>query len=240
MESSEGRIGMEMKSAHTLDDKMRFYQEMLIQMVTRVEEAIYQAQHAFRNHDVDLARKVIANDWFIDQLQEMVENDGVRMLISEAPYGHYMRHIIAGMKIVSSLERMGDHAAHLAKMSTAKEYDQCTPFVERIGEMALLGATMTRRAVEAFIDVKAEMAVEVAALDDKMDAMRDAINADLFATQPSSAGEMERLLNLFYLTKEMERLGDHVTTICRWIVYMDRGERPKLNGPKDTVKPHIG
>ena len=221
---------MDMKKASNLDDKMRFYQEMLIQMVNRVEEAIYQAQHAFRNHDIDLARKVMANDWFIDQLQDMVENDGVRMLISEAPYGHYMRHIIAGMKIVSSLERMGDHASHLAKMSTAQEYDLCVPFVERIGEMALLGATMTRKAVEAFMDVKAEKAIEVAAMDDKMDAMRDAINADLFAMQPTSSGEMERVLNLFYLTKEMERLGDHVTTICRWIVYMDKGERPRLNG----------
>lgn len=225
---------MEMRAAHTLDDKMRFYQEMLVQMVNRVEEAIIQAQHAFRNHDIELSRKVIANDWFIDQLQEMVENDGVRMLISEAPYGHYMRHIIAGMKIVSSLERMGDHAAHLAKMATTEEFESCTPFVERIGEMAILGAHMTRRAVEAFIDVQAEMAIEVAAMDDKMDAMRDAINADLFATQPTSPGEMERLLNLFYLTKEMERLGDHVTTICRWIVYMDKGQRPKLNGPRES------
>lgn len=221
---------MDMKKASNLDDKMRFYQEMLIQMVNRVEEAIYQAQHAFRNHDIDLARKVMANDWFIDQLQDMVENDGVRLLISEAPYGHYMRHIIAGMKIVSSLERMGDHASHLAKMATAQEYEMCIPFVERIGEMALLGATMTRKAVEAFMDVKAEKAIEVAAMDDKMDAMRDAINADLFVMQPTSSGEMERILNLFYLTKEMERLGDHVTTICRWIVYMDKGQRPRLNG----------
>lgn len=225
---------MEMKKASLLDEKMRFYQEMLIQMVNRVEEAIYQAQHAFRNHDVVLARKVIANDYFIDQLQDMIENDGVRLLISEAPYGHYMRHIIAGMKIVSSLERMGDHASHLAKMATAQEDELCTPFVERISEMALLGATMTRLAVEAFMDVKAEKAIEVAAMDDKMDAERDAINADLFAMQPSSAKEMERILNLFYLTKEMERFGDHVTTICRWIVYMDKGERPRLNGARLT------
>lgn len=224
---------MDMKRANTLDEKMRFFQEMLIQMVNRVEEAILQAQHAFRNHDVELARKVVANDWFIDQLQDMVENDGVRLLISEAPYGHYMRHIIAGMKIVSSLERMGDHAAHLAKMSTTQEHALCVPFVEQISEMALLGATMTRKAVEAFMDVKAQQAIEVAAMDDRMDAMRDQINRDLFATQPSGAQEMERLLNLFYLAKEMERFGDHVTTICRWIVYMEKGQRPRLNGPRD-------
>ena len=77
-------------------------------------------------------------------------------------------------------------------------------------------------------------AIEVAAMDDRMDAMRDAINKDLFAMQPTGPGEMERLLNLFYLTKEMERLGDHVTTICRWIVYMDKGSRPRLNGVREN------
>ncbi|NBK22791.1 MAG: phosphate signaling complex protein PhoU [Spirochaetia bacterium] len=223
---------MEHKQTSLLDEKMRFFQEMLIQMVNRVEEAILQAQHAFRNHDIILAKKVIANDWFIDQLQEMVENDGVRLLVSEAPYGHYMRHIIAGIKIVSSLERMGDHATHLAKMANSEEQELFIPFVERISEMALLGATMTRKAVEAFIDVKAEKAIEVAAMDDQMDRARDELNRDLFALKPTNEKEMERILNLFYLTKEMERMGDHVTTICRWIVYMDKGQRPRLNGPK--------
>ncbi|HKL60385.1 MAG TPA: phosphate signaling complex protein PhoU [Sphaerochaeta sp.] len=224
---------MEQKKTSLLDEKMQSFQEMLIQMANRVEEAIYQAQHAFRNHDSVLAKKVIANDWFIDQLQEMVENDGVRLLVSEAPYGHYMRNIIAGMKIVSNLERMGDHAAHLAKMTDSEEQDIFRPFVERISEMALLGATMIRKTVEAFIDVKAEKAMEAAAMDDLVDTARDALNADLFSLKPANEKEMERILNLFYLTKEMERMGDHVTTICRWIVYMEKGQRPRLNGPKE-------
>jgi phosphate transport system protein len=226
---------MEMKKTSSLDEKMRFFQEMLIQMVSRVEEAILQAQHAFRNNDTELARRVMANDYFIDQLQEMIENDGVRLLVSEAPYGHYMRHIIAGIKIVSSLERMGDHAAHLAKMTVRQELENCIPFVEQISEMALLGATMTRRAVEAFIDVKAEKAIEVAALDDRMDEARVRINEQLVAVKADSKQVMERLFNLFYLAKEMERLGDHVTTICRWIVYMDKGQRPKLNIPRTQI-----
>ena len=222
------------KTESMLDAKMHFFQEMLIQMENRVEEAIYLAQHAFRNHDVELAKQVVANDYFIDQLQEMIENDGVRLLISEAPYGHYMRHIIAGIKIVSHLERMGDHAAHLAGLAVTREIEACISFVEQIAEMALLGATMTRKAVEALIDAKSEKAIEVAAMDDQMDVARDTINQQLLSVQSNGPEMTERLCNLFYLAKEMERVGDHVTTICRWIVYMDKGQRPKLNGPKET------
>ena len=225
-----------MKTNNSLDDKMQFFQEMMLQMVTRVEESIYQARAAFEEHNLELARKVIENDYFIDQLQEMIENDGVRLLVSESPYGHYMRHIIAGIKMVSNLERMGDHAVHLAKMTSSEEYEIELPFIKKISEMALVGATMIRKAVEAFVDVKAEKAIEVARMDDTIDAARDEINALLFKTTVSTPEQMERILNLFYVTKEMERLGDHVTTICRWIVYMEKGERPHLNIPHQTIK----
>jgi len=135
--------------------------------------------------------------------------------------------------MVTNLERMGDYAVHLAQMATVEEYEDCIPFVEQISEMALLGATMTRKAVEAFMDVKAEKAIEVAAMDDRMDEARRTVNAGLVSVKPSSEKKMERLYNLFYLAKEMERFGDHVTTICSWIVYMANGERPKLNLPKE-------
>jgi len=220
-----------MNEQNSLDDKMHFFQEMMLQMVTRVEEAVYQARAAFEEHDLILAQKVIENDYFIDQLQEMIENDGVRLLVSEAPYGHYMRHIIAGIKMVSNLERMGDHAAHLAKMATAEKSELEEPYIKKISDMALIGATMIRKAVEAFVDVESEKAIEVAQIDDQMDEARDEINAMLFKALPSDPSQMERLLNLFYVAKEMERLGDHVTTICRWIVYMEKGERPHLNVP---------
>ncbi len=212
-----------------LDDKMEFFQEMMLQMVTRVEEAIYQARSAFEQHDTELARKVIENDYFIDQLQEMIENDAVRLLVSEAPYGHYMRHIIAGMKMVSNIERIGDHAAHLAKMASAQVREEEEPYVSLISEMALLGAQMTRKAIEALVDVRGEKAIEVAKMDDEMDSYRDRINQMLFQSTAATPEAMERLLELFYVTKEMERLGDHVTTVCRWIVYMEKGERPRLN-----------
>ncbi len=218
-----------MNENNSLDDKMKFFQEMILQMVTRVEEAVYKARSAFEEHDLTLAKDVIESDYFIDQLQEMIENDGVRLLVSEAPYGHYMRHIIAGIKMVSNLERMGDHAAHLAKMVTSEKHQIEEPFIQRISDMALIAATMIRKAVEAFVDVASQKAIEVAQMDDQLDEARDEINSLIFKTKVENPIQMERLLNLFYVVKELERIGDHVTTVCRWIIYMAKGERPQLN-----------
>lgn len=215
---------------YQLDDKLQFFHELLIQMVNRVEESIYQAMHAFKNHDEALAEKVVSEDYFIDQMRDLIESDGVRLLISEAPYGHYMRQVIAGLKIVTSLERMGDHAAHLAKLAVqTTEGSAHRKIVDAIADMALADAKMTRAAVDALIANDADMARQVAAMDDDIDERRKQINAMLFEEEPKDAKQRENLYNYFYIAKEMERLGDHVTTICSWIVYMAAGVKPDLN-----------
>ncbi len=219
-----------MSKQYQLDDKMAFFNELLIQMVNRVEGAIYQAVHAFKEHDQELARKVISDDYFINQLRDMIESDGVRLLISEAPYGQYMRTVIAGMKIVTSLERMGDHAAHLARLALLPSGNlDDSQIVEEIANMAQIGARMTRSAVEALIANDQDKARAVASIDDEMDAKRKQVNALIYDLEPKSKAAREKLYDYFYVAKEMERLGDHVTTICSWIIYSAAGVKPKLN-----------
>lgn len=219
-----------MSKQYQLDDKMAFFNELLIQMVNRVEGAIYQAVHAFKEHDQELARKVISDDYFINQLRDMIESDGVRLLISEAPYGQYMRTVIAGMKIVTSLERMGDHAAHLARLALLPGGNlDDSQIVEEIANMAQIGARMTRSAVEALIANDQDKARAVASIDDEMDAKRKQVNALIYDLEPKSKAAREKLYDYFYVAKEMERLGDHVTTICSWIIYSAAGVKPKLN-----------
>ncbi|AEC01667.1 phosphate signaling complex protein PhoU [Parasphaerochaeta coccoides] len=219
-----------MVKKHQLDDKMTFFNELLIQMVNRVEGAIYQAVHAFKEHDQELAKKVVSDDYFINQLRDMIESDGVRLLISEAPYGQYMRTVIAGMKIVTSLERMGDHAAHLARLALLPtgQFDD-KKIVEEMSAMALIGARMTRSAVEALVANDQDKARAVALIDDEMDAKRKQVNGLIYNVETKSREDREKLYDYFYVTKELERLGDHVTTICSWIVYTAAGVKPKLN-----------
>ena len=217
-----------------IDEKLNFFNELLLQMVTRVEEALLKATVAFRDHDVEMAKKVIADDYFIDQMREMIENDAVRLLISEAPYAHYMRVVIAGLKMVTSLERMGDHAAHLAKVASklgTAQNDEIL-IVDKIVEMANADAAMFREATVALSKTDAVAAKEIAKKDNIIDNYRKEINTMIYEANSnlkSSKNYDNELFELFYLVKELERLGDHVTTICKWIVYMKEGEKPELN-----------
>ncbi|MCH3917752.1 MAG: phosphate signaling complex protein PhoU [Spirochaetia bacterium] len=217
---------------HQLDEKLEFFRELLLQMVNRVEESLVKATAAVRDNDQQLAERVLADDYFIDQMRTMVENDAVRLLISEAPYGHYMRQVIAGLKIVTSLERMGDHAGHFAKIASTQDRTnkyECE-IVKDIVDMAMADVAMFRGAVEALMVINADMAMDVARQDDKVDAYRTSIKKKILDADPGDDKRFSRnLFEYYYIVTELERLGDHVTTICAWIVYMDQGVKPKLN-----------
>lgn len=217
-----------MPKAIQLDEKLDFFNGLLLQMVSRVEESILKATVAFRDQDTNLAEKVVAEDYFIDQLRDMIENDSVRLLISEAPYGHYMRYVVAGLKMVTSLERMGDHAAHLAGIASHIDKENKTEkqVVDKIVAMANADARMFRKAIEALMEKDGVAAVEVSYMDSEIDEFRFEINNLIFSQGDARNPNM---YEYFYIVKELERIGDHITTICSWIVYMTEGKKPKLD-----------
>ena len=220
------------KKTIQLDQKLNFFHELLLQTVQRVEESIIKAAIAVRDHDKELANKVIAEDYFINQLRDMVENDAVRLLISESPYGHYMRHIIAGIKMVTALERMGDYASHLARLATHEtnnnKFDEI--IINNLVEMAMADAAMFRGAIDALVKENAEDAIEVSKKDNEIDNFRLKINDIILNSGPfDSIEQRKKMFEYYYITKELERMGDLITTICKWIIYIVNGDKPRLN-----------
>lgn len=218
---------------YQIDEKVNFFRELLLQLVTRVEQAILKATIAMENKDVKLANTVIKEDFFINQLRDMIESDAVRLLISEAPYGHYMRQVVAGLKMATSLERMGDHAAHLAELVGSDCFckdEREIEVIKGIVEMSNLIAKMFRGAIDALINVDAKEARKIAESDDKIDKMRDNLKKVILEKGPFESFQLrQNMHNYFYLVTELERVGDHITNICSWVVYMDKGVKPHLN-----------
>ena len=215
-----------------LDKKLDFFHELLLQMVQRVEESILKAAVAVRDNDKELAEKIISEDYFINELRNMVENDAVRLLISESPYGHYMRHVIGGIKMVTALERMGDYACHLARLATydCKKDELDDKIIKNIVDMALKDATMFRGAIDALMKEDDKAAEKVAEKDNEIDLCRDNLNKILIEAGPfENIDKRKRIFDYYYITKELERMGDLITTVCKWTIFMVNGDTPKLN-----------
>jgi phosphate transport system protein len=213
-----------------LEEKLRSYHELLVRMLNEVEEALALAVEATRKRDVALAERIVQHDKAINGLRDKAEHDGIMLLVTERPYAHFLRQTISDLKMAGEIERMGDYAAHLAKVGSSlahsKEVDS---IVVQICEMGLVGAEMVRSVADALDSPNADLARIVAKMDDRIDSKRDTVNRLLFDHQAISDEERVALYHCFYLAKELERLGDHVTNVCEWMVFTVESIKPKLN-----------
>lgn len=204
------------------------YQDVL-RMGTLVEEALQKALTAVSNDDRTLAESVKKNDDAIDTLQFEIDKRCTEMIATEQPVATDLREILVAMKIASDLERIGDHARHLVRV-----IDQLTDVafrdtLPRFREMTEMGIGMVHDSITAYVNHDADEAKKVARRDDKIDELHRALYKELIGIIQQNPDRAEEGTSLVFLNRFLERLGDHVTNMCEWIVYAKTGEHEELN-----------
>ncbi len=210
-------------------DKM--YQDVL-RMGALVEEALKKAVTALASHDYDLAERVIEEDRNIDKLQVQIEDHCTELLATQQPVASDLREILTTIRIVDDLERMGDHARHLARAVGDISDETFVTVLPSIEEMAERGISMMHDALTAFVDQDAEQAVAVAERDAAIDRMQKALYGKLIDIVRDHPDKADKAMNLMFMVRFLERLGDHVRSVCEWVVYAKRGEHVALRTPR--------
>jgi phosphate transport system protein len=183
---------------------------------------------AVETGDEELAAKVIADDKSIDALQARIEDIGTKLIAMEQPVAQDLREIVSTIKIVSSIERIADHAKHLAKGASRISGDKAKAFLPTIREMAERGIAMLEKALTAFDSADVELAKEVAAMDSEIDAIKRELTVKIMDFMKSDPGNIEEGASLLFLNRFMERLGDHVTNLCEWVYFTKTGSHIEL------------
>ena len=201
----------------------------VLAMATRVEEDLGKAVVALRNNDVELAAEVKAGDSIVNAMQLKIEDETAIVIATQQPVARDLREMVTILKLIGNLERIGDHAVHLAKTVIKFSGEPFFRFSERLEKMAETGQEMIRSSISAYLNQDAVGAREAAALDDKIDKEHKALIEEvlsLMKEQPEFVEKASRLLNT---SNQLERLGDHVTNICECIIYMVEGKHEELN-----------
>lgn len=210
-------------------DKLSEYYSKIMYMGSLVERYILDVTDAFSSGDTEAAKALIETDRKIDALQVEIETESVMLLLLEAPVARDLRKIVTSIKVVSDLERIGDYAAHLAKLGVKGDPSLYPRFVPRIAAMARNGAAMIRDSLTAYIEDDEELATKTAARDAEIDAQKKEIIAELIMLHPKGEDEMRQIYRYISISKDLERLGDHITTICEWVIFTVKGELIDLN-----------
>lgn len=201
----------------------------IVKMGNITERQIYDCIEALVEQDEELADNIIKNDDIVDALEWEIEDRCVKLIAKEQPMAIDLRTIITSTKIATDLERMADHAVDIAKVAKRLKNEKYIKELIDIPRMAETVREMIKKSLEAFIDNDVDKSYVVCKMDDEIDAIYKSIFNELLPIMSKKPEAINQCTQFLFVCKFLERIGDHVTNICEWIIYAATGERKDLN-----------
>lgn len=200
-------------------------QKELVTMSIYVEEAILKALNALETNNTELAVDVIKKDEQIDAMHTGIEEKCILLIAAEQPVAHDLRIIATIIKAVSHVERIGDHARHLAEIvgKISPIFLQTTLPV--ITKMAKIGLKMLRDSIDNFVGEDRTDLCDIVEKDKLIDSLHRELYERIIIAMKENPESIEDGVQLLFINRFMERLGDHVRKICDWISFSKTGKR---------------
>ena len=188
-------------------------------MGSMIEKNIQDAVQALLSQDTETARRIMKEDELVDQEQKRIENICFQLLIQQQPVARDLRTITAAMKMVTDMERIGDHAADISELTIAMASVPCQLRGENIRKMAGETIVMLLDAVSSYVDKDMAKAHAVILHDDIVDNYFVKVKADLIEVIRENPQFAEYAADLLLVNKYLERIGDHATNIAEWVIF---------------------
>lgn len=206
---------------------LRFLQEELLAVGSMVEKAIANAVDGLKRRDLDLCRQVVQDDAVVDARRYDIEERCVNLIAKQQPMATDLRTIIAILQIVGELERMGDYASGIAKISLAMGNEPPIKPLIDIPRMADRAALMLRRSLDSLVSRDIVAAEGVRSDDDEVDALYDQIYRELLTFMIEDPRTITRATYLLWVAHDLERIADRATNIAKRVIYLVTGEHVK-------------
>ncbi len=218
-----------------LDRDLAILKEDTLRLGDLLESAIVQSMQALRNRDEVLAEEIIANDAQINSLRFKVEEASLNLIATQQPAAGDLRAVVAAMNMVSDLERMGDHAAGIAKIVLRLPEDGALELPPSLSQMADLALEMLRKALDAYSKLDNNVAYTVATQDDIIDLHYKSLFRELVEMMSEGKDMTNMGIYLMFVGHNLERIADRVTNIAERIIFMTSGLMQELNPEPDET-----
>ena len=212
-----------------LEKRMQLLTSELAEMGSLVEKQLYNSIEAFKNKDMVLAKKVIENDDEVDELNKKIEEQCLKFMAMESPVATDLRKIFTTSKIVTDLERMADYAVDICKVAQRVELDILGEECEPVWQMVDILRKMIKRSLEAFVTGNVKEAYEICKMDDEVDILYRGLFNDILKNMAKNETIINKGAQILFASKYLERVWDHVTNICEWIIFSSKGDYVDLN-----------
>ncbi|NWJ45760.1 MAG: phosphate signaling complex protein PhoU [Chloroflexi bacterium] len=208
----------------TFQRNLRQLQDQILELGSMVEKALHQAITALKYDDVNLAAQVIKNDVALNMLRYKVEEDALGLIASQQPVAHDLRIIAAALFIAVELERMGDHAKGIARISQLMNTNDFTKVMVTIGTMAEKCGQMLHTALDCYVQEDYKTAAQLPNRDDEVDALFDEVFRELIATINADSSKGSNVTYLIWAAHNLERIADRTVNICERVIFTATGK----------------
>lgn len=214
-----GVDGKDAEMRSKFDEQLQERNNEMIEMGRMIVQSIAMAIEALTNKDEKLAKQIMEGDSEIDRAQKRIESICFQLLIRQQPVAKDLRVVTAAMKMVTDMERIGDHAADISEMTILMGRGSRIGDFSHISRMSSETMRMLNHSIEAYVEKDREKAREVILQDDIVDELFDQVKRDIIGLIRRNPGDGEEATDLLMVAKYFERIGDHATNIAEWVIY---------------------
>ncbi len=212
-----------------LDQDLEELRSLLLRMGQHVIEALEGAITALHTLDTVKAQQIVKDDALLNAMEDQIMDIGSRLIVTQQPVAKDLRRIIVAFKISSDLERMGDLALDVAKVTMRLQGQQLIKPLVDIPNMAAIVKVMITEAITSYLDENTDLAYKMALDDDKVDHLYGQMITELYAYLSAHPESSSQVMLLTLVGRYIERIADHATNIGESVVYLVTGKRPDLN-----------
>jgi phosphate transport system protein len=209
--------------------ELRNLQDQVLLMGSMVDKAIGKAMDSLKGRDFELARVVIDEDAAINRKRFQIEEQAIHIIATQQPMASDLRAIVAILSIIVDLERIGDYAAGIAKITLMHGEKPLLKKLIDLPRMAEKARDMLARTLDALVILDVEAARQIAIEDDEVDALYDQVYRELLTYMLADPASIDRATWLLWVGHNLERIADRVTNICERIIYKATGELVEIN-----------
>lgn len=205
------------------DHELSLLNDDLKEMGHLVEKAIEQTFLAFEDQNFEKAAEIIKEDRMVNDMERSIEARCLSLILRQQPVAGDLRVVTTALKVVTDLERIGDHASDIAELILRMKGEHIYHIVRHLPNMASEAQKMVHHAIEAFILQDVETAKEIIKRDDVIDELFSRVKDDVIGLLSNHKDMSDQCIDLLMIAKYLERIGDHAVNVCEWTEFAKTG-----------------
>lgn len=207
----------------SFEHELQVLKDNLAEMGHKIEIAIEKTLEAFETQNDAIARDIIQGDRTINDIEKTIESRCLSLILKQQPVAKDLRIVTTALKVVTDMERIGDHAADIAEMVLRVKEAPLYNLIKHIPEMGKVAKLMVHDAVEAFINLDVEESKEIMKRDDEVDELFNKVKEEIIELLRTTTEHADLCVDILMIAKYFERIGDHAVNICEWTEFHETG-----------------